>query len=88
MAFSRPKSSSLDNPKLSSLASRSAVRVKLPASRFVTFRLKDSDRTVKNIGPFYIQKALDSMAGRVTSGSRLKNGTLLVEARNENLRFS
>jgi hypothetical protein len=57
--------------------------VKPPAARFVTFRLKDSDKTMKNIGPFYLQKALDSVAGKVTNASRLKNGTLDVEARNE-----
>jgi hypothetical protein len=38
---------------------------------------------MKNTGPFYIQKALESIAGEVTSASRLKNATLLVEARNE-----
>jgi hypothetical protein len=57
--------------------------VKLPAARFVTFRLKDSDKKMKNVSPFYIQKALDGLAEKVTNGSRLKNGVLLVESRNE-----
>jgi hypothetical protein len=83
MAVSRPESSSLDNPQFSSLASRGPAPVKLPAPRPVTFRLKDADRTVKSISPFYIQTALDSIAGETTSASRLKSGTLLVEARNE-----
>jgi hypothetical protein len=47
------------------------------------FRLKDCDMTVKNISPFYIQRAVDSTAGKVSNASRLKNGTLLVQARNE-----
>jgi hypothetical protein len=38
---------------------------------------------MKNISPFYIQKALDIIAGRETNASRLKNGTLFMEARNE-----
>jgi hypothetical protein len=82
MALSRPESPLSDNPELSSVPSRSAVPVKPPPSRFVTFRLKDSDKTKKNIIPFCIQKAPDSIAGRVTNASRLKNGALLVEARN------
>jgi hypothetical protein len=58
--------------------------VRLPAPRFVTFRLKDCDKTTRNISPFYIQKkALDCVAGRVTSASRLKNETLVVEAQAE-----
>jgi hypothetical protein len=39
---------------------------------------------MRNINPFYIQKALDSIAGKVKNASRLKNGTLLVEIFNEN----
>jgi hypothetical protein len=38
---------------------------------------------MKNISPFCIQKALDGIAEKVANGSRLKNGTLLVESRNE-----
>jgi hypothetical protein len=82
-ALSRPKSSSPDNPQLIFLESRSAVPVKLPTPRYVTFRFKDSNKTTKNISPFYIHKALDSIAGKVSNASRMKNGTLVVEARNE-----
>jgi hypothetical protein len=45
--------------------------------------LKDSDKTVKNVSPVYIQKALKSIAGKVTDASHLKNMTLLVEAWNK-----
>jgi hypothetical protein len=45
--------------------------------------LKDSDKIVKNIGPFFVLKTLSSIAGKVTNASCLKDGTLLVEARNE-----
>jgi hypothetical protein len=83
MTISRPKSPLPDNPEFSSLASRSAVRVKLPAARFVTFRLKGFHKTMKNISQFCIQKALDNIAGKVTNASRLKNGTPLAMVRNE-----
>jgi hypothetical protein len=56
--------------------------VKLLASPFVTFRLKDSDKTTRNISPFYIRKAVGSVAGKVTCASRLKKGALLMAARN------
>jgi hypothetical protein len=59
------------------------VPTNLPAPHFVMFRLKDSDDTMKTTSPFYIHKAFDSTAGKVTIASRLKNRTLLVEARNE-----
>jgi len=51
--------------------------------RFVTFRLKDSDKNMRQINPFYVQKALDSIAGKVKNASRLKNGTLLIEVHND-----
>jgi hypothetical protein len=49
--------------------------MKMPAPRFLTFRLKDTERNMTNINPFYIQKALDGIAGKVKNASRLKNGT-------------
>jgi hypothetical protein len=82
MAISRPKSPLPDNSELSA-ARRGVLSVKPPAPRFVTFRLKDTAKTMKNIGPFYIQKALSSIAGKVTNVSRLMNGTPLAEARDE-----
>jgi hypothetical protein len=38
---------------------------------------------VRNISLFYIQKSHDSVAGKVTNFSLLKNGTFLVGTRNE-----
>jgi hypothetical protein len=35
------------------------------------------------INPFYVQKALDSIAGKVKNASPLKNGTLLIEVHND-----
>jgi hypothetical protein len=67
MVLERPKSSSPDNPELRSLASQSADPEKLACPRFVNFRLKDSDKTMKNISPFYIHKAIDSVPGKVTN---------------------
>jgi hypothetical protein len=46
--------------------------VKLLAPRFVTFGLKDPDETMKSVSPFYIQRALDSIAGKVSNASLLK----------------
>jgi hypothetical protein len=51
--------------------------------RFVTFRLKDSDKNMRQINPFYVQKALDSIAGKVKNASRLKDGTALTEVHND-----
>jgi hypothetical protein len=66
----------------SSLASRTFVLVKLLASRFVTVRLKDTNKTMRKINPFYIQKALDSVAEKVTNASCMKTAALFVEALN------
>jgi hypothetical protein len=83
MAMSRSKFSLPENPELNSLASQSAFREKVPAPGFVMFRLKDSDKAMGNISPFYIQQALGSIAEKVTNASLLKIGTLRAEARNK-----
>jgi hypothetical protein len=59
-----------------------AVNVRMPVPHFVTFKLKDADKTMRQINQFYIQKAVDAIAGKVKSGSRLRNGTLLIETQN------
>jgi hypothetical protein len=74
MVLSRPVSSLSDNTELSSLSSRIAVPVNLPAARFVTCRLKDTDATVRNVSPFGMQKAVGSVDGEVTDASGLTNG--------------
>jgi hypothetical protein len=59
------------------------VSAKLQDARLVTFRFKDSDKTMKNISPLHIQNALNRISGKVTNASRLNTGTHFVEARNE-----
>jgi hypothetical protein len=56
--------------------------VKTPASRFITYRLKESENKMTNINPFYTQKALDGVACEVKNASCLKEGTLLVGVQN------
>jgi hypothetical protein len=55
----------------------------MPAPLFITFRLKDTEKNMCNINPFYTHKALDGIAGKVKNASRLKNGTQLVEVQND-----
>jgi hypothetical protein len=47
------------------------------------FRLKNTENNMRTISLFYIQKALDDIAGKVKNASRLKDGTLLVEVQND-----
>lgn len=54
----------------------------MPASRFITLSLIDTDNTMRNINPFHLQKSLDSIAGNVKNASLLKNETLMVEVQN------
>ena len=55
------------------------VSVSMPATRFVTFKLRDPEMSVCDINPFSIEKGLDRVAGRIRDGSRLQNGTLLMK---------
>jgi hypothetical protein len=55
----------------------------MPAPCFITFRLKDTEKMMRNVNPFYIQKALNGIVGKVKNASHLKNGTLLVEVQND-----
>jgi hypothetical protein len=55
----------------------------MSAPRFITFRLKDTEKTLRNINLFYIQNSLDGIARKVKNALRLKNGTLLVEVQND-----
>jgi hypothetical protein len=56
------------------------IKVKLPAPHFITFRRRNIDMTVYKIIPFYIQKALDAIAGKVNNTFCLENGTLPIQA--------
>jgi hypothetical protein len=63
MAHSRPTQSQHRKSDNSSHSSTSIVNVKMLAPRFITFRLKDTEKNMRNINAFYIQKALDGIAG-------------------------
>jgi hypothetical protein len=55
----------------------------MPASRVVTFEFENTDKIMRHINPFFIQKVLDAIAGKVKNASRLRNETLLIETQNE-----
>jgi hypothetical protein len=55
----------------------------MTAPRFITVRLNDTEKAMRNISPLYIQEALVRTAGKVKNVSRLKNGPLLVEVQDE-----
>jgi hypothetical protein len=57
--------------------------VKIPAPHFITFRLKGTKKTMWNIIPLYIHKALNGIAWKVNNAFRLKNGMLFLEVHNE-----
>jgi hypothetical protein len=42
-----------------------ALDAKMPASLFITFKLHDPKKSMRGINPFYVQKALDGIAGKV-----------------------
>jgi hypothetical protein len=58
--------------------------VKITALKFLTLRLKNTDKTMRDINPFFGKQGLDFICGKVKNASRLRNGTLLVEAFTEN----
>jgi hypothetical protein len=42
-----------------------ALNVKMPAPRFITFKLQAPKKSTRGINPFYVQKALDGITGKV-----------------------
>jgi hypothetical protein len=56
------------------MTSKNIINVKMPAPRFVTFRLKDTEKTVRNINPFCIQKTLDNIADKVINAVHVVTG--------------
>jgi hypothetical protein len=54
----------------------------MPIPHFITFKLKDPKKSLQDINPVYVQKALDGIAGKV------RNTTLLVKVFNEKQRSS
>jgi hypothetical protein len=77
---SRPTHS---QPEKLKTMSKDIVNVKISAPRFATFRQNDTEKTTKNINPFYIQKAQDGIAGKAKNASHFKNGIFLVEMINK-----
>jgi hypothetical protein len=57
----------------------------MSATRFLTFKLRDPELPVCDFIPFYIEKALGHVAGRIRDASRLQNGTLLIKVDVETL---
>jgi hypothetical protein len=52
--------------------------VRRPVPCFIKFRLRGTEKNVRTVSPFYIQKALHAIAGKVKNAPWLKNGTLFV----------
>jgi hypothetical protein len=55
----------------------------MPAPSFITFKLQAPKKFMRDNNPFYVQKALDGIAGKGRNATRLKNRTLLVDIFNE-----
>ncbi|KAJ4428446.1 hypothetical protein ANN_24483 [Periplaneta americana] len=55
------------------------VKVYVPPPKFICITLTGTEKTMKNISPFYIRRALDGLVGKVKNATRLRNGSLLVE---------
>jgi hypothetical protein len=51
--------------------------------QFLILQLVGTEKTFYNVNPFYIQKNLDSIVGKVKNTSCLRNCTLLVEVSNK-----
>jgi hypothetical protein len=56
----------------------------MPTPKFLTLRLKNTEKTKKDINPFHVKQGPDLICGKVKNASRLRNGTLLVETFTEN----
>jgi len=56
-----------------------AVSVSMPATRFLTFKLRDHEMPLCDIITFCIEKTLDRVPGRILDASRLQIGTLLIK---------
>jgi hypothetical protein len=84
MVSSHPKPSSpQSNCENISNSTVEVIDVKIAATRFIKFRLTSTGRTMRRNNPFHILEDLNSIAGKVTNASRLKNVSLLVEVSNE-----
>jgi hypothetical protein len=84
MALSRPHPSQATTTALSTDNSPLNSNVKMPAPKFLTLRLKNTEKTMKDISPFYVKQGLDLNRGKIKNASGLRNGTLFVETFTEN----
>ena len=53
--------------------------VTVPTPKFLCVKLTSENATMKSISPFYIQRALDFIAGKVKNATRSRDGSLIVE---------
>jgi hypothetical protein len=86
MANSRPHTHPDErkgNDDMMSTIRTPTVPVRMPLPRFLYIQLSSKDKTMKNISPFYVQRALDNIAINVRNTSCLRNGSLLVETLNK-----
>ena len=58
------------------------IKVNMPPPRLLSVTVDGTEKTMQNISPFYIKRALDAMLGKVKNATRLRNGSLLVETLN------
>jgi hypothetical protein len=65
VASTRPSSSLQHKIDLNVKQPSKALDVKMPAPCFMTFKLQDLKKCTHDINPFYVQKALDGIAGKV-----------------------
>jgi hypothetical protein len=65
MGSTRPSISLQRKTDLNVKQPSKALDVKVPAPRFITFKLQDLKKSMREINPFYVQKGLDDIAGKV-----------------------
>jgi hypothetical protein len=56
----------------------------MPAPKFLTFRLNNTEKTMRDTNPFYAKEGLHLIGGKVKNASRLRYDTLVVEGFTEN----
>jgi hypothetical protein len=65
LASTRPSSMLQYKTNLSVKQPSKALDVKMPGLCFMTFKLQDLKKSMHDINPFYVQRSLDDIAGKV-----------------------
>ncbi|KAJ4425663.1 hypothetical protein ANN_27859 [Periplaneta americana] len=60
-------------------ADNAKINVKVPPPKFISMTLDGTEKTMKNISPFYVRCAFEGLVGQVKNTTRLRDGSLLVE---------